>query len=417
MSDSASSLRRRSFLASVGGGVVAGGVGGFAVHRAMSGETAETAQGEAGPSASSPTSASVAESPSSHQVGIADEALDVATLMAFDVADSATVDDARRVMRVWTEDAAKLMAATAPLADPEPELISPTPLTITLAIGPGFFTKLDLGDHKPDWLSQLPSFSIDKLEDRWSGGDLLLQVCGDDPAAVSHAVRALSTSGLSLVTPRWSQRGFRGPTRAQRQAMGHGHVRNAFGQVDGTVNVDSTTDVGKRALWLTSTDGAPGWLDGGTTMVVRRIAMDMTGWDRTSRPVREKTIGRKLSDGAPLTGGTAEDMGNFDKVGGDGKPVIPHDAHMRRARAGDDSLRILRRGYSYETDNAEQDKNGTGLIFIAFQRDLETQFIATQRALAESDALNEWTTPIGSAVFAVPRAPSAGEYYLQDLLG
>ena len=33
--------------------------------------------------------------------------------------------------------------------------------------------------------------TIDRLEERWSDGDLLLQICADDRLAVSHAQRVL----------------------------------------------------------------------------------------------------------------------------------------------------------------------------------------------------------------------------------
>ena len=43
-----------------------------------------------------------------------------------------------------------------------------------------------------------------------------------------------------------------------------------------------------------------------------------------------------------------------------------------------------------------------GLIFAAYQRDIARQFVPIQQRLADKDLLNEWITPIGSAVFAVP---------------
>ena len=45
------------------------------------------------------------------------------------------------------------------------------------------------------------------------------------------------------------------------------------------------------------------------------------------------------------------------------------------------------------------------------------QFLPVQRRLAEADLLNLWTTPVGSAVFAVlPRAPLPGEILGEALL-
>ncbi|MDN5659423.1 MAG: Dyp-type peroxidase, partial [Brevibacterium aurantiacum] len=37
-----------------------------------------------------------------------------------------------------------------------------------------------------------------------------------------------------------------------------------------------------------------------------------------------------------------------------------------------------------------------------YQADATAQFVPIQQRLDELDLLNEWTTPIGSAVFAIP---------------
>ena len=50
------------------------------------------------------------------------------------------------------------------------------------------------------------------------------------------------------------------------------------------------------------------------------------------------------------------------------------------------------------------------------QADIDAQFTPIQRRLDELDLLNEWTTPIGSAVFAVPPGCSPGGYIGETLL-
>ena len=49
--------------------------------------------------------------------------------------------------------------------------------------------------------------------------------------------------------------------------------------------------------------------------------------------------------------------------------------------------------------------------------DPQAQFVPIQRRLAEADVLNVWTTPVGSALLAVPPGFSEGEYIGQTLLG
>jgi deferrochelatase/peroxidase EfeB len=47
-------------------------------------------------------------------------------------------------------------------------------------------------------------------------------------------------------------------------------------------------------------------------------------------------------------------------------------------------------------------KSDSGLLFASYQADIDRQFVPIQRNLGKGDLLNEWVTPIGSAVFAIP---------------
>ena len=57
------------------------------------------------------------------------------------------------------------------------------------------------------------------------------------------------------------------------------------------------------------------------------------------------------------------------------------------------------------------------MIFVAFQGDPLRQFDPVQRRLEEVDLLNIWTTPIGSAVFAILPGIGTEEYLGKALLG
>ena len=79
-------------------------------------------------------------------------------------------------------------------------------------------------------------------------------------------------------------------------------------------------------------------------------------------------------------------------------------------------MRLLRRGYSY-TDGADP-RTGeldAGLFFVAFQRDPHAQFAALQRRLGAEDALDEYISHTGSAVFAVPAGVPPGGFVAQGL--
>ncbi|HHX47046.1 MAG TPA: peroxidase, partial [Brevibacterium sp.] len=74
-------------------------------------------------------------------------------------------------------------------------------------------------------------------------------------------------------------------------------------------------------------------------------------------------------------------------------------------------VQIHRRTFNYETGAG----GDSGLLFASFQADIERQFLPIQRRLAEVDLLNEWTTPIGSTVWAIPPGATEDGYVGQEL--
>ncbi|MDR3083828.1 MAG: Dyp-type peroxidase, partial [Streptomyces sp.] len=267
-------------------------------------------------------------------------------------------------------------------------------------------------DQRPASLAPLPRFSIDRLQDRWSGGDLLVQICADDPLTVAHAQRMLTKDARTFARLRWTQRGFRRGRGIQDDGVTQ---HNLMGQLDGTANPALDGDVFTKAVW---TDAGPDWLrGGGTTLVLRRIRMEMETWDAADTKAKEFTIGRRLGSGAPLTGTAETDPPDFDAKNKFGFPVISEFAHIRRAHMNDERKRIFRRPYNYDDAPAADGRPDTGLLFASFQRDIGEQFLPIQRSLAASDLLNAWTTPIGSAVFAVPPGCAPGGWIGETLLG
>lgn len=327
-----------------------------------------------------------------HQAGIDTAAQAHGVFLALDLHDGVEREALTRLMRILTDDAARLTQGRPALADSEPELaLSPARLTVTFGFGPGFVARA--GGTGPSWLAALPAFRIDQLRPEFSDGDLLVQVTGDDPVTVAHATRMLLKDARGFAAIRWSQNGFRRAYGTERPGT---TMRNLFGQVDGTANPQPGTKDFDQVVW--SDDG---WLAGGTGMVVRRIRMDLDKWDRLDRSGRDASVGRKLANGAPLTGKEEFDEPDFDATTAIGFPVIPQFAHIRRAR-GDGTERIFRRAYNYDERPLGSDVSDSGLIFVSMQADIDRQFTPMQRRLDELDLLNEWTVPIGSAVFAIP---------------
>ena len=349
-----------------------------------------------------------------HQAGVSVVPQAHSAFVALDLLETTDREGLRRLMRVLTDDAVRLTAGRGALADSEPELaVAPARLTVTFGFGPELVARA--GGSGPAWLAPLPDFSIDRLEERWSRGDLLIEVAADDPITVAHAARMLLKDARSFARPRWRQDGFRNARGSHPSGT---TMRNLFGQIDGTVNPQPGTADFDEVVYATE-----GWLAGGSGLVVRRIRMTLDTWDELDRSGRDLSVGRRLSDGAPLTGGGEHDEPDFAALGPTGFPVIPVFAHARRARGVDESgrvtggERIYRRAYNYDLPPAGDSVSDSGLIFASYQADVARQFTPMQQRLAELDLLNEWTIPIGSAVFAVPPGCGPGGYVGQTLLG
>jgi dye decolorizing peroxidase len=61
-------------------------------------------------------------------------------------------------------------------------------------------------------------------------------------------------------------------------------------------------------------------------------------------------------------------------------------------------------------------RTNAGLLFAAYMANIETQYVPVQQRLSDLDLLNTWTTPLGSAVFALPPGCQAGGYIGEGLL-
>ncbi len=59
----------------------------------------------------------------------------------------------------------------------------------------------------------------------------------------------------------------------------------------------------------------------------------------------------------------------------------------------------------------------SGLLFLSHQAHVGAQFVPLQQALDESDALNEWTTAIGSGSFALLPGFAADGWLGESVLG
>jgi deferrochelatase/peroxidase EfeB len=248
--------------------------------------------------------------------------------------------------------------------------------------------RFGIGDRRPPALVPLPTFRGEALDPAAGNGDLCVQACASNPTAAHQAVRALLNSAREHVTLRWRQTGFCAED-------GTPDPPGMFGFRDGTSNLD-VDDPAETAEHLWVNDG-PGWLHGGSYLVMRRIRLLLDTWDRTPLAEQEAVIGRRQA--------------------GNQRIAVGPTAHSRLAApAANNGAKLLRRAYSYD---AGVDPNGlmdAGLIFLCFQRDPSRQFVAIQRRLAGHDALNAFSQHRASGLFACPPGVQPGSWIGAELL-
>ena len=347
-----------------------------------------------------------------HQSGIATP---VQKNVYFAVLDLHSEDKAAiiEMFKEWTKYTEKLMKGELvgeelknhllpPIDTGETMGLNPYRLTLTFGVSPSFLDKLKLGNKKMEEFKDLPHFPRDQIKDKYKGGAICIQACADDAQVAFHAVRNLVRKGRSLVTLKWTQSGF--------LPIGNGKEtpRNLFGFKDGTENPKNNNDF-KDVVWYDKNN----WLKNGTFLIVRRIQMHLETWDRTNLQEQENTFGRYKESGAPF--GEKDEFATIDinKLGADGKPILPIDSHVYLAKKAE--TKICRRAFSYSDGIDEvSGQFDAGLLFICFQKHPD-QFIKIQNSLGNDDKLNEYITHIGTGIFACFGGIKEGEYIGQKL--
>ncbi len=353
-----------------------------------------------------------------HQAGITTRVQEHLHFASFDMMPRASRDDLVSLLQDWSYAASRLTKGLdvsasgavggSPEAPPddtgEAQGLTAAGLTITFGLGPSLFLaegdRFGIADRRPSALVDLPGFLGDALDAGYTGGDLCIQACADDPQVAVHAVRNLSRIAFGRARLRWSQLGF---GRTSRTAADQQTPRNLFGYKDGTANIlaDDAQALDEH-VWVGEKD-EPAWMSGGSYLVARKIAMLVETWDRLRLAEQDRTIGRVKGSGAPLSGG-----GEMTEPVFSGSAIDEH-SHVRLAHPKiNDGIRILRRGYNYVDGNNELGRLDAGLFFLSYQRSPE-QFVTLQKRLS-TDLMSEYIKHIGSGIWAVPPGARQGSY-------
>ena len=285
-------------------------------------------------------------------------------------------------------------------------------LTVTLSVGSSLFDdRFGLAASKPNHLTSMRTFPNDALEDAWCHGDLMLQLCANNPDTVHHALRDIAKHTRGGMQPRFRMDGFVSQPRPS------GTPRNLLGFKDGISQPEGTSL--RQLTWVTEASGEPRWAAGGSYHVIRLIRMLIEFWDRVSINEQQNMFGRFRDSGATLDSTTGNEFSPPDYPADPHGNVMPLDCHIRlanpRTSATDDS-RLYRRPYNYDLGYDDNGNIQCGLIFVCFQQDVRRQFEAVQTRLID-EPLTDYIQPFGGGYyFALPGVRNTGDYYGRALL-
>ena len=282
-------------------------------------------------------------------------------------------------------------------------------LTATLSVGSTLFDdRYGLADRKPLKLQPLTAFPNDSPDPAWLHGDLLLQLSANHQDTVHHAIRDITKHTRGGMQLRWKIEGYNSPPRPS------GTGRNLLGFKDGTAN--PTGALADSLIWVDDA-AEPAWAQGGSYLAVRLIRMLVEFWDRVSINEQEGMFGRRRDTGAPLDGTNEFDTPDY-KADPNGN-VIAADAHIRLANprtTATANQRLLRRSYNYDLGMDENGNLQAGHIFIAYQQDLERQFITVQKRLI-GEPLIDYVQPFGGGYFyTLPGVSDSSDWYGRTML-
>ena len=311
---------------------------------------------------------------------------------------------------------AKLPPADSGILGPE---VAPDDLTITVSLGASLFDDRPwLVPHKPVHLQRMVQFPNDALDPAICHGDVSLQICANTQDTVIHALRDIVKNMSESLVLRWLQHGNVPPVVKRNPDGTRQSARNFLGFRDGSANPDSTdAPLMDQVVWIGVGSGEPAWAIGGSYQAVRIIRNFVERWDRTPLKEQEDIIGRRKASGAPLDGTREHDVPDY-AADPEGK-ATPLDAHIRlanpRVPATEANL-MLRRPFNYSNGVARSGQIDQGLLFIAYQADLEKGFIAVQTRL-NGEPLEEYIKPVGGGFFFVlPGVRDASGYLGQQLV-
>jgi Dyp-type peroxidase family len=250
-------------------------------------------------------------------------------------------------------------------------------LTITFGLAVSGFDALGVAqDQRPADLIEIPWAQLSDTPAKPESGDLILQICGDDPYVVEHVERRIEEELGDRLTVVWTQAGVqRYTTRRGRVSRREARALNGF--LDGTSNLRPQDPNDARLIFVDPDlvheyppvpssgqqggypgtgpsfpgdlrrppDHEPEWCRGGSYMVVRSSALKISEWDDDTLGAQEQTIGRFKFSGASLDveddPARLNDPPAFATDQADAR--VPFDSHVRKVNPRRPELQGTRR--------------------------------------------------------------------------
>ncbi|MFP3019177.1 MAG: iron uptake transporter deferrochelatase/peroxidase subunit [Arsenophonus sp.] len=357
-----------------------------------------------------------------HQSGVLTPEQKNSSFIALNVT-STTLDELENLFKILTNRIAYLTQVQKTVINTNDKMppddsgilgsyLKPDLLTITVSVGNSLFdSRFGLQKIKPIFLTDMNSFPNDRLESKWCGGDLLLQICANSQESVIYALRDILRHTSLYLFPLWKIEGF----LPSRDIDRHSTPINLFGFKDGTGNAPANnTKLMDEIIWITEKDYEPNWCKGGSYQVVRIIRFNLEFWDRTPLEDQENHFGRYKKTGAPIGKRQEIDSPEFEKdPHGD---RILFDSHIRRAEPRNPeryTAKLRRRSYNYSLGVNRNGLLDMGLIFVSYQKNLKTGFINTQKRL-NGEPLERYIKPFGGGYYFVLPGVNFTENFLAE---
>ncbi|WP_296762754.1 iron uptake transporter deferrochelatase/peroxidase subunit [Varibaculum sp.] len=337
-----------------------------------------------------------------------------------------------QLLKDWSLASEKMMNGN-PVNDPKQSKLAPPDdtgeaydlgpgaLTITIGFGESFFIKdgkdrFGIAQRMPKPLKGgIPRMAAEKLDPDQCYGDIVVQACSEDPMISMHAIHNLSRLAFGTASVRWTQLGY---GRTSSTSTGQKTPRNLFGFKDGTSNVkgeEAEAELNEH-LWIQPEDSGGKYFAGGSYLCTRKIKQMMEVWDELVLQEQEDTIGRDKLHGAPQSGGHEFTPPDFKKKDQDGKLMIAEDSHVAVVHPDNNGgRRMLRRGYNYMEGTDSLGRLEGGLMFIAYVRNPQTNFIPILRKMS-GDAMTEYLQHISTSMWVIPPGMGENEDYIGQKL-